>query len=277
MVHTIYLDILFCVNFIIDYMILVSVKKFLSISCRLRRLLLGAAVGGISSFVILLPPMPSGFSLIISLATAFFVIGSAFAPLPRTVFLKASAAFFMVSFAYCGIMIALWLVFSPDNMVIRNSSVYIAISPIMLVLTALFCYVLMRVIIRITGKGKPECTVCTVKVLYQTKDIIFQGKLDTGNTLKEPFSGTPVIVAKKSVFADFPKLRQLSAGNISEGIRLVPFATVGGGGMLPAFKAERVFIRTAGITHNVGAYIALCDDEKITGGDDAVIPYELIS
>lgn len=277
MVHTIYLDILFCVNFIIDYMILVSVKKFLSISCRLRRLLLGAAVGGISSFVILLPPMPSGFSLIISLATAFFVIGSAFAPLPRTVFLKASAAFFMVSFAYCGIMIALWLVFSPDNMVIRNSSVYIAISPIMLVLTALFCYVLMRVIIRITGKGKPECTVCTVNVLYQTKDIIFQGKLDTGNTLKEPFSGTPVIVAKKSVFADFPKLRQLSAGNISEGIRLVPFATVGGGGMLPAFKAERVFIRTAGITHNVGAYIALCDDEKITGGDDAVIPYELIS
>ena len=58
MEHTIYLDILFCVNFVVDYILLLTVRRFLSLSCRRRRLLAGAAAGGLLSFVILLPPMP---------------------------------------------------------------------------------------------------------------------------------------------------------------------------------------------------------------------------
>ena len=100
--HEIYLDILFCTNFIIDYMILLSVKRFLSLSCRLRRLLPAAAAGGLCSFVILLPPLPSGLSLIISFACACFVVGAAFAPIPRKMFFKAAAAFFLISFGCIG-------------------------------------------------------------------------------------------------------------------------------------------------------------------------------
>lgn len=270
--HTIYLDILFCVNFIIDYMILVTVKKFLYLSCRLRRLILGAAVGGLSSFVILLPPMPSGFSMIISFASACFVIGSAFAPLTKKVFLKAAGVFFLISFGYCGIMIAIWLLFTPDILVIRNSSVYIAISPLVLVVTSLFCYVIMQVILRITGKGKPEHMICTVKMLYNGREITFKGYTDTGNILKEPFSGIPVIVAKKSLFRG-----EFCGDKFDMGMRLIPFSSVGGDGLLQAFKAENISIITQGMKRKVIAYIALCDDSKITGEEDAVIPFELIS
>ncbi len=271
MTHTIYLDILFCVNFIIDYMILVSVKKFLSLDSRLRRLLLGATAGGLCSFVILLPPLPSGLSIIISLASACFVIGTAFAPLNRNAFFKASAAFFLISFGFCGIMMALFTLFTPEAVVIRNGSVYIEIPPIMLVIATLFCYVILRVIMRITGSGKPENMECSVRVKYRSHEIAFKGRLDTGNMLKEPFSGMPVIVSKQSAFACVDDLILKST------MRVVPYSSVGGEGLLYAFRPEEIIVISFGIKHRVSAFIALCDDEKIAGGVDAVIPFELIT
>ncbi len=274
--RTIYLDILFCVNFILDYMILVCVKKFLSLSCRLRRLLLGAAVGGVSSFVILLPPMPSGFSMIISLASACFVVGAAFAPLPQKQFFKAAASFFLVSFIFCGIMIAVWMLFTPEQLLIRNSSVYIQIPPLMLVVTALFCYVVMRMILRITGRGRPAHLVCKAEVIYKGHTIRFIGKGDTGNGLKEPFSGIPVIVVRRAVFDSVPELRSLHRDTITEGMRLVPYVTVGGRGLLPAFRAEQVNLSGTEGRVQVSAYIAICENEEMQGSTEAVIPYDLI-
>ena len=271
MTHTIYLDILFCVNFIIDYMILVSVKKYLSLEARLRRLLLGAAAGGLSSFVILLPPLPSGLSIIISLASACFVVGAAFAPADRKTFFKASAAFFLVSFGFCGIMMALFTIFTPESVVIRNSSVYIEIPPVMLVIATLFCYVILRVIMRITGSGKPKETECSVRVRYSGHEIAFKGRLDTGNMLKEPFSGMPVIVSKRSAFAC------IDENEMKGSMRVVPFSSVGGEGLLYAFRPEEIMVISGGVKHRVSAFVALCDDERIVGGEDAVIPFELIA
>lgn len=268
--HTIYLDILFCVNFIIDYMLLLLVKTFLSLSCRLRRLLAGAAVGGLSSFVILLPPMPSGFSLIISLAAACAVVGSAFSPMPKKMFFKAAAAFFLVSFVYCGIMMAVWMLFSPENILIRNTSVYIGISPISLVITAVFCYVIMLVIIRITGRGRPSSSLCSMKCIIDSKEVSLSGKVDTGNSLKEPFSGLPVIVIKRSCC---PSLQETEI----QGCRLIPFTSVGGNGMLTGIKVKDISIKYDGAVYHADAYIAPCDNKLITGPEDAVVPYELVS
>ncbi len=267
--HEIYLDILFCTNFIIDYMILLSVKRFLSLSCRLRRLLPAAAAGGLCSFVILLPPLPSGLSLIISFACACFVVGAAFAPIPRKMFFKAAAAFFLISFGFCGIMMSMLTLFSPETLLVRNGSAYLDISPLMLVVSSLFCYVVLRVIMRITGSGRPKDICCTVRVKQKERSIVFTGRLDTGSTLKEPFSGLPVIVVKRSAYPEDGR-----SGDTS--LRVVPFSSVGGEGLLYAFKADEITIINSGIKRRVSAYISLCDDEKLIGGEDAVIPYELI-
>ncbi len=283
MPRTIYLDILFCMNFIIDYMILLSVKKFLSLSCRLRRLLLGAAAGGICSFVILLPPLPSGLSLILSLACACFVVGAAFAPLSKIMFFKAAAGFFLVSFGFCGIMMAALSLFSPGSLVIRNGIVYIGLSPIMLVVSSLFCYVIMRVIMRITGSGRPKDIGCTVRIRLCGRSIAFSGRLDTGSSLKEPFSGLPVIVAKRSLFSSLSEMTEQTdkAGNgytwQEKGMRVIPYSSVGGEGMLYAFHPEGIIIINSGVKRKADAYIALCEDSRISGGEDSVVPFELIT
>ncbi len=275
--QTIYIDILFCVNFVVDYIILLTVKKFMSLSCKRRRLFLGATVGGISSFVILLPPISSGLSMVISLITACIVVASTFAPIERVSFIKTAAAFFLISFGYCGAMIAVWLLFSPENIIIRNSSVYIAMSPLTLVITTLVCYIILRVIMRITGRGDVGDTACTLKIRYKGREINCRGKLDTGNSLKEPFSGDMAIVVRQELFKDFSELVNTElSGEMPSGIRMIPYSSVGGEGVMAAFRADSICIEIGGRRFDVAAYIALCKNGRIVGEADALVPTELI-
>ena len=275
--QTIYIDILFCVNFVIDYIILLTVKKFMSLSCKRRRLFLGAAIGGVSSFIILLPPISSGLSMVVSFLTACAVVAAAFAPLERVRFIKTAASFFLISFGYCGAMIAIWMLFSSKSIIVRNSSVYIAMSPLTLVLTTLVCYVILRVIMRITGRGDTGDTACMVKIRYKNRDISCRGKLDTGNSLKEPFSGDMAIVVRQEIFKDFPELKKTElSGEMPKGIRMIPYSSVGGEGVMAAFRADNICIEIGRRRFDVSAYIALCKNGRIVGDADALVPAELI-
>ena len=281
MEQTIYIDILFCLNFIIDYIILLTVRKFLSLNSSQKRLLLGAAVGGVCSFSILLPPLPSGLSMVVSMLTACAVVAAAFCPLSRRIFIKTAAAFFLISFCYCGAMIALWIVFSPKNIVIRNNSVYIAVSPIVLVITTLFCYTILRVIMRITGRGVPTKLKCRAVIVYNGITKEADGTVDTGNTLKEPFSDECVIVAREELFKDmfdaqsYMKTAENTGGSI-KGVRLVPFNSVGGTGVIPAVKPDIIKLKFDNEETEVSAYLAFCKGENMTDGTDMLVPAELI-
>ncbi len=279
---TIYVDILFCVNLIIDYIILLSVKTFLSLNARNIRLILGAAVGALCSFVILLPPIPSGLSWVINFISACVVVFAAFSPMSKKLFLKTSAAFFLISFCYCGLMIAVWILFSPQNLVIRNGSVYIAVSPFILIVTTLFCYVILRVVLRITGRGVPKESVCRVLIEYKGHKKEFSGTIDTGNKLKEPFSGEYVIVARADIFSDISNIKEYMnftdkyETNAETGIRLIPFNSVGGTGLMPAIKPDSLKIISGNEEIEVSAYLALCGGENITSDVQALVPAELI-
>lgn len=271
---TIYLDVLFCVNMMIDYIILLTVSNFMAIDCRCRRLLLGAVVGGISSFVVLLPPMPSGIAMLVSAASAFLVVGAAFAPVSRGVFIKTSAAFFLISFIYCGTMIAIWLLFSPDHIIIRNSAVYIDISPVTLVLSTVICYLILKVILRICGRGMPKKLNCHVRIEYNHKITEADGMIDTGCKIHEPFSGECVMIARAEKFPEFSgyfETDQIKYQNI----RAVPFQSVGGSGIIPAFKPTRITLKSGKTEIDVNAYIGICKDERLLN-TDMLIPAELM-
>lgn len=71
---------------------------------------------------------------------------------------------------------------------------------------------------------------------------------DSGNRLREPFSGAPVIVACRSLFPDM------------ETPRVIPYQTVGGEGMLTAFRPHRVTVHSGKRRGTVGeVYVALSE------------------
>ena len=277
---TIYIDVLFCVNFIVDYILLLSVQKFVSLPSRIRRLLLGAFLGGASSFVILLPPLPFWLSWLISISEALLMTAAAFAPMNVKTFIRVSSVLFAVSFIYCGFMTAVLMFFSPSAVTIRNNSVYIGLSPFVLVAATLVCYGVMRLFIFLTGRASYRNKECSAVISYGGNKTEVRGIIDTGNTLHEPFSGECVIVGRDKAFGNMVNIDKLmkcrDEKEYIKGIRLVPFSSVGGNGLMPAFRPSEITLKIENKEIKVSAYLALCSERNLVEGCDILIPHELI-
>ena len=275
---TVYADVLFCVNFIVDYVMLLSVKKLTSLNVRRRRLLLGALVGGIGSFAVLLPPMPFVVSMLICVGEAMLMTAAAFLPVSIRCYIRASFLLFAVSFTYCGIMTAVLALASPKGLAVRNSSVYIGISPFALIALTALCYFAIRLFERIKGSDV-KYRKCRIIVRNNGASVEAEGIADTGSTLREPFSGEPVIVGRSELFSGisgFGEYPDTESGKGCSNIRMVPFSSVGGSGLMPAFRPAEITLITAGGRMSVRAYIALSSGKNLTEGCDVIVPAELI-
>ena len=114
---TIYIDILVCLNVIVNYFLLLASGKFLSRPYKRWRILLGAFLGGLYSLYILLPQLAQWFTILVELAMAATITLTAFG---RKGILKTCSCFFAMSFLFAGSMFLLWKTAAPKNLIINN-------------------------------------------------------------------------------------------------------------------------------------------------------------
>jgi stage II sporulation protein GA (sporulation sigma-E factor processing peptidase) len=285
MKQVIYIDILIAVNLFINYFLLASTAKFLCLKWKTRRLVLGEILGAVYSLYILLPELNLFFSIVIKLFMSITIILATFGIKNIKTFVKTLVCFYSVNFAFSGIMFAAWCVFHPNGMAINNGVVYFNISPVMLIFSTLVSYIIIEFINRVIGKKTNQARWCDVNIKLEGKSTVLKAKVDTGNSLKEPFSDLPVIVARQSsVAALLPNDMLFSATdrskantdvfqNLKYKIRMVPFKTVSGDGLFPAFKPSSISI--AGGPEKE-AYIAICPNKTLPEETSALINPDLI-
>lgn len=279
MIKTVYIDVLFCVNLIINYCILLAVSKYSKVVPKHFRIILGSLFGAACSIIIFLPEFNVFLNLIIKVVIAAVIVFITFGRQNLKLFIKKVATFFFISFCFCGLMIAIWFIFTPKNMTIHNSVVYFNISPIIMIISSVVCYFILRFFSKLSGRETPNLEVCKIKIINNGKYSEIYGKVDTGNTLVEPFSNAPVIVAdRKSINSVLPQsviaclhnynLKDVDSDE-TESIRFIPFNSVGGNGLLPSFEPEELYINNE-IYHGK-AYIAVCKDGRINGSCKAMV------
>ena len=97
--------------------------------------------------------------------------------------------------------------------------------------------------------------------------------LDTGNLLTEPFSGLPVIVARRnSLVQVLPK--GFPTGQENGNLRVIPYSAVGGEGLLCAFRPQSVELRLGRRKQSVECYVAVSD--SLEGEYDGIINPKLL-
>jgi stage II sporulation protein GA (sporulation sigma-E factor processing peptidase) len=185
---------------------------------------------------ILLPEINLFFSFFVKLILSVIIVLAAYPFYGLKDCLRKLAAFYIMSFAFAGFMLALWYFIAPQGLIIKNSVVYFNVSPILFIIMTVVCYFIIRFIHRITGRQAPENLFCKICITYHGKSVSCSAKVDTGNSLTEPFSNTPVAV----VYEDC--VSSIMPGADSGKIRYVPFQAVSGGGLLPAFKPDKLTI-----------------------------------
>jgi stage II sporulation protein GA (sporulation sigma-E factor processing peptidase) len=267
--QTVYIDVLIAVNLFINYFLLLGVAGFLSLRFRRLRLFLASLLGASYSLSILLPEISMPVSFLVKLAMAATIVLAAYPFNGLKQFFRELAAFYVMSFSFAGLMLALWYFIAPQGLIIKNSVVYFNISPLFLIVLTVVCYFVIRLINRVTGRQAPEGSFCTVKVEYNGKSAYFFGKVDTGNSLTEPFSNYPVMVVRREL------IQSLIPPEESGKIRLVPFHTVSGEGLLPAFRPDSLTLVCGKHTYSIrNVYIAA--SKTRLGEFDALINPDLL-
>ena len=279
MKQVIYVDVLIIVNLFVNYFLLLTTSKFLNLKLKLSRLILGEILGAIYSLYIFIPEPNIFISILIKLFMSIIMVAVSFEFRTIQQFLKIIVCFYAVNFAFSGIMFALWCAFKPNGMIINNDIVYFNISPITLIVSTVISYIIIEIINRVIEKKQLKSSKYEIGIKFKDKYIVLNAKIDTGNLLKEPFSNLPVIVVKKSeinlLIPEFNIFENIENQNEIKKlkIRIIPFKTVSGTGILPAFKPEYVVLKG---NLKKQAYVAVCSDEYFSEGISCLVNPEIL-
>lgn len=288
MKQTIYVDVLIATNIFISYFLLLTVSKFMRITYKRIRLVAASVLGSIYSLIILLPQMNPWLSMLVKLFMSVTIVLAAFQKKSFKLFLRELACFYLTSFGFAGLMIAVWYFFAPQGMAIKNSIVYFNISPLLLIVTTVICYIIIRIINHITGQQEVKDTFCRLTVTMNENSATCTAKVDTGSSLIEPFSHFPVVVAEYHSIEKIVPIQiknmmnhNISGWNVSEqqgGFRLVPFYALSGEGVLPAFQPDQLIIHTMKNTIKTKqVYVAVFSGKLASGAFDALLNPELLA
>lgn len=242
----VYGDILFILNaYITDLLLLLC-----GLLCREKSRRAGRAaaslLGGLYAFIIFVPRLPRWALLLSRLPAAAGLVCAAFGFAGRRRFLRLYAGFFLVNFVFAGLMGALWHTLRPARMLYYGTVVYFAIDTGTLVVLTAVCYALLWGADRLLQSRAARGCFYDLTVTLGEKSVSCRAFLDTGNDLREPFSGFPVVLLHRS-FASRLGVPETPDGVRSAALRfrLIPCRTQGGPVLLPAFCPTKLTLRTA--------------------------------
>ena len=175
-------------------------------------------------------------------------------------FLRQLLLLFGLSVGMAGICGAVYFFAAPTGFYLFNGVVYYYVPPLLLVALTAVCYVLLCGAERLMRRRAPQGRCFSVKITCGNNDVTAQCLYDSGNHLTEPFSNRPVLVLERAVASRLLPVPATVAELPSEGgWRLVPFHSVGGEGVLPAFSPDKVIAFTVKKeTELPPCYIAVC-------------------
>lgn len=202
----VYVDVLFIINFIIDYILLSVTSFFIKKTPKIPRMCISSCVGALYASCAFF--MPAGFilSLIFSMAVAILMVALSFGVKKTTLLLKNTAVFYLVSAVTAGVGFS--LVFTGNagqSYAINNGIFYADIDAY----TMLFIFVVSVITIH-TATGYIKKQKIKSHYLYNVtiekngRKICDTALFDSGNFLCDPITQKSVIVAEwQSVSALF--------------------------------------------------------------------------
>ncbi|MCL2037305.1 MAG: sigma-E processing peptidase SpoIIGA [Oscillospiraceae bacterium] len=245
----IYIDLLVIINLYITYFLLKGTAIFLHLKIRGRRLLLASLAGGISSLIILLPPLPFVVNIAVKATAGMLIVLLAFGYKSGYEYSKNSLIFITINVVFAGFTMMLWLFAAPLGMEFNNGIPYFDISFMTLVITTALAYGLIRILRYILDVKHAADRKYTITVTIGGKSVTLDAIADSGNMLTDYFTGLPVIVCPGSGI-DIPDLLP----------RFLPYNTIDSTGLIPVFRAEEIVIITDNVPNkSVNALIGISD------------------
>lgn len=252
----IYVDTLFLLNTMVDYLLLLASARLAGEPLARLRFALGAVLGGLYAVAIFLPGMGFLARPLCRGAAAVLMVLLAFWRSRRL--LRQVLIFLALACAFGGGVLAVELL-GGQRLALGGGVLYSGMDLKIVLLSAAGCYGLLTLVFRGIGRhGGPSGELTRVRLTLGERQVELTGLVDTGNTLTDPATGRPVLVAEADSLEELlpPGLRpgpaelRDPAGALERledpwrrRFRLLPYRSVGvDRGLLLAVRVDRAVV-----------------------------------
>ena len=276
------------INFSMDFLSLYITSKLLHIKPNHFKLSLSAITGALYALAILFFNPNVFINFIFSILTAFLLSLIAFGKQTIKNNIKNTCVFFAVNFALGGGITAICNtlnIWKNSRNIMINGTFDVLYGDLpfgLLIILAIICGLFSFLSGKIIRK-RNTTKECELIITLNKQSITLKGLIDSGNLLKEPISGKPVIIAtfnslRKIIPIELFDLFKNKGTNIPHKceyisrIRIIPTSTINDRNVLFGIFPDSVILDKK----IVDVYIAITNDKDDFGNFSAIVPNEII-
>lgn len=244
---TIYLDVVFIENLVMNLSVILSEAVLLNSLNKFIRKIGSALIATAYYILTLIFPKFSGFQVFVGILIIFI----AFRPRNLKMLIKQVFLFYFINFVFAGTSFALICAFNKGKFSIFNGVVVGNFSVFKVFLAVIIAIIMLIYFFRKRSKHVFKDVV--ISISGKVKEIRLL--LDTGNLLREPYTGKPVMIVEKSALKNvideelFNDLEKMLKGGeiIPDGMFLIPYRSLGNSlGFLLGIKPDFVTLKKNG-------------------------------
>lgn len=285
---TVYGDLLFLINFSMDFLCFYLSCLLLRERLNTLRACIASVIGGVYSVAVLFMKIEGILTFVIDILAlilmCFIVYGIKRVNAKRL--LKRIGLYFVVSSILGGFMTAVFSLLNSMEILGENSGMEDGIDIWIFAFLALISSILTLKggsIFRTSGLKREAI----VEIFEENKTLRLRALIDTGNLVCEPISGKSVMFAKLDSFKGMLNERDYNSLKNGDGIEEMPISlamrvrpifaqSIGGSNLLTSVRFKNVYLIYGKRKKELDVYIALVQ-EGISGEYDAIISSELIT
>ena len=252
----IYVDTLFLLNALVDYLLLLGEARLAGERLRRLRFTMGAVLGGGYAVAIFLPGL--GFLKALPCRMAVLALMSVAAYGGSRRLLRQSLLFLALSCALGGGVLAVSLL-GGRGLTLSGGVVYSAMDIKTVLLSAAGCYAAVTLVFRGLARHTASAgELAAVRLALDGRSVELTALRDTGNTLTDPVAGIPVLVAEGALLLPLLPPGTVMAGELADPVacmerlrdgplagrvRLLPYRAVGvERGLLLALRPDGLWV-----------------------------------
>ena len=281
MQQEVYADLLFLINFSMDYLCLYICAKVLHKRLRLGRMLLASALGGIYSITSLLLYLSATRELILDAFVCLIICLIAFYEKRQRIATTILCCFLYIGISMMtgGCMTAIFNILNRFDLPLGDIDADSISTYLFAIVAAAAGFISFKSNSIISHRS--SISECNLEISYDGRCEIFKGFCDSGNLIKDPMTGKAVIVVDRTelqLLIDVSCFDSYSKGVKTKiAIHIIPINTAGGRSLLLAFHPDKILLeytdkRNKAITVEIDALIAPSDIKSSNKGYSAIVP-----
>ena len=258
---TVYIDVVFLENLILNVIILYATSLIAKINLKIIRTLISACIGSIYAIMYYIFQIGLYSNIIFKFVLSVIMIYVAFNPKEFKTLLKVLILFYLTSFVFGGASLSVIYLVNAQRINIQNGMIIGKYTMNTIFTGIIIAFIVIVIAFKIIkSKISKNDLFCDIRFKINNKEIKTKAMLDTGNLLKEPITNIPVVVVEHKLLYDvipneiLDNIENILGGDLEDisdevksdyisKLKVIPFTSLGKqNGILLGIKADELIV-----------------------------------